>query len=157
MCRHLEGLADPSLYRRAFGVEPAQGVSRADIWPGYKNAFIRSAVQANAGGEDLPARQCGACLAWFHTGYLISKWLSALSTRGRSLPLRSPASGILGAAREAVREDCGRAAGQRRGIRPALHGSHQRRALSSAQATPLQRVSKRRVKRAGYWQKCISP
>lgn len=57
MCSHYEGLADPSLYRQAFGVEPAQGVSRTDIWPGYESAFIRSPGQAEAGGDAMPARE----------------------------------------------------------------------------------------------------
>lgn len=57
MCSHYEGLTDPTVYRQAFGVELAQGVSRTDIWPGYESSFIRRPALADESGDALPNRE----------------------------------------------------------------------------------------------------
>jgi putative SOS response-associated peptidase YedK len=84
MCSHYERIADPSLFRQSFGVEPAQGVSRTDIWPGYESTFIRSSERTEAGGDALPSREAVRGLFG-----LVPHWASDLKIARRTYNARS--------------------------------------------------------------------
>lgn len=86
MCSHYEGLPDPTLFRESFGVVPAQGVTRTDIWPGYESAFIRRPVQANAASSvDLgPARESVRAIFG-----LVPHWAEDLKLAKRTYNARS--------------------------------------------------------------------
>lgn len=57
MCSHYQALKEQERLRCAFIVEPPANMGKADMWPGYRGAFIRMHPQASVGDEAVPKRE----------------------------------------------------------------------------------------------------
>ena len=57
MCSHYQAVKEDERLRCAFLVEPPAALGQADMWPGYRGAFIRMHPQASVGDEAVPNRE----------------------------------------------------------------------------------------------------
>lgn len=57
MCSHYQAIKERERYRRHFGVESPDDLSKFDVWPGYSASFIRRYPHADVGDEAVPHRE----------------------------------------------------------------------------------------------------
>ena len=84
MCSHYQGFWERERYRRMFGIDPPDDISKYDVWPGYAATFIRRPREADAGDEAVPERE--ALVGQFG---LIPHWATDTTIGRRTFNCRS--------------------------------------------------------------------